>query len=173
MIEAVVQTGAFETSYRRAGAGGPVLLLIGATEAAMGDWLFEQLAGQFRIIAPVLPPCVDGGDSTAPPGDDHELELWLRGLIDGLGLERPALVGGAARGAGLLRFMVRDPERVGRVALVHPVGPGPMAPTDVILGAAAAGDAHPVLVLGLPGAGDRSGRTAAVGRLVRFLAASP
>lgn len=170
MIEAVVQTGTFETSYRRAGAGSAVLLLIGATEAAGDDWLFGQLAGRFRIIAPVLPTVLHGSYGPHPPGDGPGLEVWLRGLIDGLGLDRPALVAGAARGAGLLRFMALDPERVGRLALVHPLPPGGMAPADVMLGDAMAGDPHPVLVMGVPGPEDHQGRAAALDRLVRFLA---
>jgi hypothetical protein len=173
MIEAVVQTGTLETSYRRAGAGSAVLLLIGPTEAEASDWLFGQLAGRFRIIAPVLPTGLDGRAGANTAGDGHELEGWLRGLIDGLGLERPAMVAGVACGASLLRFMALDPDRVGRVALVHPVPAGGVAPAHVMLGDAMSGDPHPVLVMGLPGPGDRAGRAAAVDRLVRFLAVSP
>jgi pimeloyl-ACP methyl ester carboxylesterase len=173
MIEAVVQAGASETPYRRAGAGGAVLLLIGATEAGCGDWLFGQVAGHFRAIAPVLPAGLDLALGPHPAGNGGGLEAWLRGLIDGLGLDRPALVSGTARGAALLRFVALDPDRVGRVVLLHPVAPGATAPADVVLDDPTAGDPHPVLVMGLPGPGDPGGRAAALERLVRFLAASP
>jgi pimeloyl-ACP methyl ester carboxylesterase len=173
MIEAMVQTGPFETSYRRAGAGDAVLLLIGPTEAEAGDWLFSQLARRFRITAPVVPVGLDGDSDTDRPGVGGGLEGWLRGLIDGLGLERAALVAGAARGADLLRFTALDPERVGRLALVQPVVSGGMAPADVVLGDPGRADPHPVLIMGLPEPDDRNARLAALDRLVRFLAASP
>jgi pimeloyl-ACP methyl ester carboxylesterase len=176
MIEAVVQTGAMETSYRRAGAGCAVLLLTGAGEAMEAgepDWLFGQLARHFRIIAPILPAGLDGGSGRDPAGGGRELEDWLRGLIDGLGLDRPALVAGSPRGAGLLRFMALDPDRVGRVALIHPAAKGGMAPAHVVLEDPVPEGPHPVLVLGLPGPEDPDGRLAALDQLVRFLAASP
>jgi pimeloyl-ACP methyl ester carboxylesterase len=118
MIEAVVQTGAFETAYRRAGAGRAVLLL-GVENSPHGAALFRELAARFRVIAPVLP----GGD-----GHDGEpsdvMGRWLRGLIDGLGLERPALVADAALGPALVRFAALDPDRADRLALVGPdLGP--------------------------------------------------
>jgi pimeloyl-ACP methyl ester carboxylesterase len=173
MIEAVVQTGPFETWYRRAGVGGPVLLLIGPPAAAVGDWLFSQLAGRFRTIAPVLPAGLAGASGTGTPVEGGGLEDWLRGLIDGLGLEQPALVAAAERGVGLLRFMALDPERVGRLALVQPAAPGDSAPGHVVLDDTAPADAHPVLVMGLPGPEDQDGRADALDRLVRFLSGSP
>jgi pimeloyl-ACP methyl ester carboxylesterase len=178
MIEAVVQTGRFETPYRRAGSGGVVLLLTGPTEPSAGDWLFGQLAGCFRTIAPALPAELEGGSGTAPALDERGIDEWLRGLIDGLGLERPALVASATQGTGLLRFMALDPDRVGRLALIQSIEPGEVVPADVAPGELGAdGSArpapHPVLVVGLPAPADGVGRSAALDRLVRFLAASP
>jgi pimeloyl-ACP methyl ester carboxylesterase len=171
MIEAVVQIGAIETAYRRAGAGDAVLLLTGTTEAREPDWLFDQLARHFRIVAPMVPAGLDGRADRDPTGGGLELEGWLRGLIDGLGLERPAVVAGAACGAGLLRFMVLDPDRVGRMALISPVAPGEKAPAHVVLEDPVPGDPHPVLVMGLPGLENPVGRMEALDQLVGFLAA--
>jgi pimeloyl-ACP methyl ester carboxylesterase len=178
MIEAMVQTGRFETSYRRAGSGGAVLLLTGPTEPNAGDWLFGQLAGCFRTIAPVLPAGLEGGSGTATDLEEGRIDDWLRGLIDGLGLERPALVASITRETGLLRFMALDPERVGRLALVKPIGPGgavraDVAPDELMADGSARHAPHPVLVVGLPAPEYRAGRMAALDRLVRFLAASP
>jgi pimeloyl-ACP methyl ester carboxylesterase len=168
MIEAVVQTGTFETSYRRAGTGGTVLLLAGTVDA--GDWLFDQLALHFRIVAPVLPMELDSGSGDNMAGSDRGLEGWLRGLIDGLGLERPAVVAGAARGAGLLRFMALDPDRVRQMVLIYGAQSG-LAPGHVLLEDPVPGGPQPVLVIGFPGPGDPDGRMAALHRMVTFLGA--
>jgi hypothetical protein len=170
VIAAIVHTGRFETAYRRAGAGLEVLLLVEAAKAELGDWLFGQLARGFRTIAPVLPPGTDPGTGAGAGGD---LVEWLRGVIDGLGLERPALVSGPACGAGLLRFLAVEPHRAGRLALVHPVAPGATPDWHVVPDDAGSGEPRPVLVLGVPAPEDGHGRLAALERLVRFLAASP
>jgi pimeloyl-ACP methyl ester carboxylesterase len=111
MIEAVVQAGPFETPYRRAGTGGTVLLLMADDDPAGRDRLFDQLAGRFRTIAPELP-----GELAETP---ELMAVWLRGLIDGLGLDRPAIVAGPTYAAPLRRFAELDPDRVGRLALVR------------------------------------------------------
>ena len=160
MIEAVVQTGSFETAYRRAGCGGAVLLLVGESGPS-GDWLFDQIAARFRTIAPVPPAGVVGG-----PAQDS-FQPWLRGLIDGLGLQRPAVVAGAADGAALVRFAAVDPHRVERLALVRHGAAA--VPEDPALEAAAA--PQPVLVVAIPGADEPEARAAALGRLLEFLAA--
>jgi pimeloyl-ACP methyl ester carboxylesterase len=167
-IAAVVHTGRHETAYRRAGAGLPVVLLTGAREAELGDWLFGQLARRFRTIAPVLPPGMDPGVG-ARAGGGPDLDEWLRGVIDGLGLERPALVGGPAWGFHLLRFQAVDPHRVRRLALVQPVVSGAAPPLLELPDDAGSGAPLPALVVGLPATGDREGRRAALERLVRFL----
>ena len=160
MIEAVVQTGTFETPYRRAGRGGPVLLLASAEPA--GQRLFDDLAGRFRTIAPVLPP---GLARDGMPADSFE--AWLRGLIDGLGLERPALVAGAAHGLVLLRFAGLDPDRVERLALVS-YGRSD-APAEQALREAAAATLRPVLLVRLPDVGEPEARAPGVATLLEFL----
>lgn len=156
MIEAVVQAGAWETSYRRAGAGSPVLLLVG-DGAEPRDWLFRTLAARFRVVA-----------ATRPVGADT-FEAWLRGLIDGLGLEQPAVVAWTAEGGALLGFAAIDPHRLRRLALVHDAAtPRPPAgPLDDAIAAAL----HPILVLPIPEPADVAGRLAAEEALARFLAA--
>jgi hypothetical protein len=161
MIEAVVQTGRFETAYRRAGNGGPVLLLAGDPGAA-GDWLFEQLAAHFRTIAPLGSGRIDGGGYAT-------FELWLRGLIDGLGLQRPALVAGFSAAAPLLRFAAADPHRVDRIALV--MHGGSAEERDPALDDAAAAAPHRLLLVGIPGPEEPDARADALGRLLEFLLA--
>lgn len=155
MIEAVVQTGAFETSYRRAGTGAPVLLLDGG-DPEIGEWLFRSLAARFRVVAP------------ARRDGQAGFEAWLRGLIDGLGLDQPAVVAAVADGAALLAFAAIDPLRLRRLALVEGP-PGALSRAgalDDAIGAAG----HPVLVVPVPTAADSAGRRAAEEALVAFLA---
>lgn len=162
MIEAVVQTGSFETTYRRAGCGCAVLLLAGEP-GEPGDWLFEQLALRFRTIAPLRPEGIHGGGYAT-------FELWLRGLIDGLGLQRPALVAGMTDAAPLLRFAAVDPHRVDRIALVVDGGDG--VGRNPALDEAAAAALPPLLLVGIAGPDDQAARADGVGRLAEFLAAA-
>lgn len=111
-VVAVLQTGATETSYHRAGVGPPVLLLYAAALAdPLGAALFAALATEFRVIAPVLPPGVGVAGGVA-------VSRWLRDLIDGLGLERPGVIADAWFAGPLLGFVLMDRARVGGVAAV-------------------------------------------------------
>lgn len=109
VVEAVVWTGGEETPYRRAGHGTPVLLLGAGAED--GDaTLLLALAREFRVIAP----------GRLPPGGagDEAWGGWLRGLIDGLGLDRPLLVADDHLAPTLDRCARTDP---GRIRAVLPV----------------------------------------------------
>lgn len=102
VVLAHVQTGVQETRYRRAGHGRPVLLLLGAPH---GDHeaLFTRLAEEFRVFEPEAVSVID------------DWEGWLRGVIDGLGLVRPALVADLGTLAPAEAFARQDPDRVGPV----------------------------------------------------------
>ena len=81
-IEALVETDGVETTYVRAGAGEPVVVLRASATPAEHDPFIEQLAQEYRVFAPDLAcaesaPCFRG---------------WLRGVIEGLGLEEPRLI---------------------------------------------------------------------------------
>lgn len=118
-VEAVVQAGATETRYHRAGCGAPLLLLVpGGAAGALGGPLFALLSARFRVVAPV------------PPEDEAEVERWLGEVLDGLGLSRPALVAAGALAAPARAFARADPERVGRVVVCSPDEPGESAVDD-------------------------------------------
>lgn len=161
MIEAVVQAGSFETAYRRAGRGGTVLVLLAGEDQELGDWLFDRLGERFRTIAPDLPPDLEATPSL--------LGAWLRALIDGLGLEQPAVVGGIAHAHALLRFAARDPDRVGRLVLLQGDAHRNTAETEAALAAEARVARGPVHVMTVPRAEDHAGRSVALAGILDFL----
>jgi hypothetical protein len=117
-FDAVIQTSLAETAYRRAGAGPPVLLL--ANAAASAAWLprlVDPLAREFRVYLPVAVPSADGVRCVAG-GPLIDPVAWLRDVVDGLGLVRPAIVSDADFAATAFGFAVADPDRVGRLAVV-------------------------------------------------------
>lgn len=85
MVEAVVQVGAVETVYLRAGRGERVAVVL-AADAAERLRLVRRFAACYRVVAPVppVPPAGSGGAA--------HTAAWLHGVIDGLGLDRPTLV---------------------------------------------------------------------------------
>jgi hypothetical protein len=116
MREAIVQTGAVETRYRRVGQGPQLLLLATAPEP---DWMtraIEPLAQRFRVFVPEVPAWATEAPwpaASSPAGD------WLRGLIDGLGLDCPGVVAGSEMTGMLTRFVNTDADRLDRVAVIH------------------------------------------------------
>jgi pimeloyl-ACP methyl ester carboxylesterase len=160
MIEAVVQTGSFETPYRRDGSGAPILLLGEDENGTDEQALFAALAVSFRVLAPLMPRGAYAARGGLP-------DAWLRGLIDGLGIERPAVVGGPSHGLWLLRYAEADPDRVGRLAVV---GPEHASWPDATLADAAAAALHPVLLVPLRVPGRLTSPDAGLQRLVDFLA---
>jgi pimeloyl-ACP methyl ester carboxylesterase len=160
MIEAVVQAGAFETSYRRAGRGGTVLLIVAGADHAIGDWLFVALGERFRTIAPDLPRELE----TAP----GLLATWLPALIDGLGLDQPAVVASAAHAHALLRLAARDPHRMGRLVLLH-AADGSTAGSGEGLAPDLDGARQHVRAVAVPRAEDHAGRAVTLATIMELL----
>ncbi len=106
VVEAVVQTDGVETPYRRAGRGTVVLLL------AAVPGLMEGLAAEYRVIEPLRRPSDPGG---------RDWMTWLRGLVDGLGLDRPALVVELADSAVVRLRVAAEPDRFGPVVEAGPL----------------------------------------------------
>lgn len=122
MVDAVVQTGAVETRYRRVGHGPQVLLLSTAPEPEWMTRAIEPLARRFRLFVPEVPAWV--AEAPWPPGSSAASD-WLRGLIDGLGLDCPGVIAGSELTGMLTRFVHTDVDRLDRVAVIHraPVSP--------------------------------------------------
>ena len=106
VVEAVVVIGAAETVYRRAGHGRPVLLLTDDPN------LFGSLSAGFRVIQPLH----------VPARPDDRSAAWLRGLIEGLGLDRPTVLAAPAWLDWLHEMARSEPERLGRVVPAEGAG---------------------------------------------------
>jgi pimeloyl-ACP methyl ester carboxylesterase len=161
-IQAVVQVGPVEVAYRRAGAGAPVVLLHdGEHGAALAAALFDVLATRFRVIAPDAPPAAAAGVTLA---------RWLRGLIDGLGLERPSIVAAEEVGVAVLAFAMDDPDRVDRLAILRCAGVDLTRELDPVVDVLF-GSGHPLMVLPVDAAWGGTVPAAAAAPLVEFLGA--
>jgi pimeloyl-ACP methyl ester carboxylesterase len=99
------------------GAGPPVVLIHSdVADARLWDAQVEALAPTHRVVTYDRPGF---GRSPLPPGPFSQV-ADLRGLLDGLGLERVSLVGCSGGGNVALDFVLTHPERVDRLVLVAP-----------------------------------------------------
>jgi hypothetical protein len=119
VVEAEIQVGEETVRYRRAGTGAPVLLLHanppGSGERMAGtEWdAFVTLARGHRVFQPL----------TGVPITPDAAEKWLRGVVEGLGLETPAVVADPDLAPALARLVRENGGFVGRV--IFPVRDGP------------------------------------------------
>jgi 3-oxoadipate enol-lactonase len=105
----------FDAYWEEHGAGPPLVLIHGlGGSAAIWQKVAGQLAEEFRVIAYDLRGL---GQSTTPP-PPYTLTMLvadLHGLVEGLGLDRVALVGHSLGGAVALGYAAEHPERVSAV----------------------------------------------------------
>jgi pimeloyl-ACP methyl ester carboxylesterase len=114
-VEAVVQTGPTETRYVRAGKGAPVLLLFddGAVAAVVSQ-LLETLASEFRVLLPAL---TGRGTDFADAGQGS-FSTWLRNFMDGLGVDRFAVITTTSYAEATAVFATTDPDRIRGVVIL-------------------------------------------------------
>lgn len=110
VVKAIVQTGTIETEYRRVGRG-PATLLLTRVAAPARDDLLRRLSEDRLVIQPVELAAVG------------LWEEWLRGVVDGLGLDRPDLVVDADLADLARGFARRDPGRAGDVLIIDSIDP--------------------------------------------------
>jgi hypothetical protein len=115
IIEAVVQVGAQETRYLRCGRGEHVVVVLAAGEDERLSLMQEYSAGH-RVIAPVP---YDRSGWRIHVGSEA-VGIWLDGVIDGLGLERPTVVL-ASDVAWMAEWLVSSGDRF----MLTQVAPGP------------------------------------------------
>ena len=116
-----VATSGARLSILEAGTGAPALALhgLGGTKGSFLPTV-AALAGPFRVIAVDLPGF---GDSDKPIGASYDARFFARAgldLLDALGLDRVHLIGNSLGGRIALEIALRDPGRVGRLALLAP-----------------------------------------------------
>jgi pimeloyl-ACP methyl ester carboxylesterase len=116
-----VATSGARLSILEAGTGPPALALhgLGGTKGSFLPTV-AALAAHFRVIAVDLPGF---GDSDKPIGAAYDARFFARAaidLLDALALDRVHLIGNSLGGRVALEIALRDPGRVGRLALLAP-----------------------------------------------------
>lgn len=113
-MRATVTVGDMETGYLRAGSGPALLLVLPASQtigsSTTGGGTFD------RLVDALSPHCrvfVPDADSALP------FATWLRGFMDGLGLDSASLLTDDGVGADALDFARTHPERVERIVIVR------------------------------------------------------
>ena len=115
-------------AYRDTGPrdGQDTLLLIHgmAGSSATWRWVIPQLSRNYRVIAPDL---LGHGDSAKPRGDYSlgAFAVWLRDLLDELGVMRATIVGQSLGGGIAMQFAYQHRDRCERMVLIGSGGLGP------------------------------------------------
>lgn len=108
-----------DTVYEVAGAGPPVVLVHGlGMTRAMWDGQWPALAGRYRVLRYDL---LGHGESDKPR-DGYSLARFAdqaARLMDGLGIERAALVGFSLGGMIVRAFALAHPERTAALAILN------------------------------------------------------
>ena len=154
---ATLRLGATDVPYSCRGTGAPVLLLAG--DPKLRNYLQSHLAARFRVVAPATGCCErELGSST-----------WLRGLIDGLGLNRPRIVASDSHALAALHFTASDPERVDRIAVLWRESAGDPADRTMLQDRLTFASAPLLLVRIRPWNGDPEHGFDELADLIRFL----
>jgi pimeloyl-ACP methyl ester carboxylesterase len=112
-------------AYRDSGSG-EVLLLIHGMAGSSDTWraVIPQLAKKYRVVAPDL---LGHGRSDKPRGDYSlgAFAVWLRDLLDELGIARATIVGQSLGGGVAMQFVYQHPDYCERLILISSGGLGP------------------------------------------------
>jgi pimeloyl-ACP methyl ester carboxylesterase len=115
-----------KVAYRDEG-DGETLLLIHGMAGSSDSWrsVLPQLSKKYRVIAPDL---LGHGQSDKPRYSDYSLgafAVWLRDLLDELGVSQATLVGHSLGGGVAMQFVYQHPDYVKRLVLISSGGLGP------------------------------------------------
>lgn len=117
MARAVVSHGAVETRYRRAGHGPPVVFLgFSFDDDSRVPGPLVPLIDCCRVIVPEHSSIVPLESSFGP--DSALFTGWLRGFLEGLGIEGARVVAASRLGVALAHFLVTYPGEIDRLLLV-------------------------------------------------------
>jgi pimeloyl-ACP methyl ester carboxylesterase len=113
-------------AYRDVGAGGEALLLIHGMAGSSETWraVIPQLSRKYRVVAPDL---LGHGKSDKPRGDYSlgAFAVWLRDLLDELGISRATVIGQSLGGGVAMQFVYQHPDYCQRLVLISSGGLGP------------------------------------------------
>ncbi|MDT5366408.1 MAG: hypothetical protein QOC62_839 [Mycobacterium sp.] len=112
-------------AYREAGSGEALLLIHGmAGSSATWRAVLPQLSKKYRVVAPDL---LGHGESAKPRGDYSlgAFAVWLRDLLDELGIARATVVGQSLGGGVAMQFTYQHRDYCERLVLISSGGLGP------------------------------------------------
>jgi pimeloyl-ACP methyl ester carboxylesterase len=118
---ASLQTRVGTISTLAAGEGDPVICVhgLGATKASFLPTV-AALADHHRVIAMDLPGFGESDKPISAPYDAPYFARAVTALLDRLEIDRAHLVGNSMGGRVSIEMGLREPERVGRIALLSP-----------------------------------------------------
>jgi 3-oxoadipate enol-lactonase/4-carboxymuconolactone decarboxylase len=130
-----------QIAYHQTGSG-PALVLIGGEHASMTTWdpeLLSALASHYQITYFDLPGSGYSGGSARSLSAVADLTA---GLIDGLGLAQPDVLGWGLGADVALALAERHPGILAKLVLLEPgpLGTGPLAPSAAVAAALARPD---------------------------------
>lgn len=115
-------------AYRDAGSRGEgreTLLLLHGMAGSSETWrsVIPQLSKRYRVVAPDL---LGHGQSAKPRGDYSlgAFAVWLRDLLDELGISRVTVVGQSLGGGVAMQFVYQHPDYCRRLVLISSGGLG-------------------------------------------------
>ena len=112
-------------AYHDVGSGEALLLLHGMAGSSE-TWraITPQLSRRYRVVAPDL---IGHGQSAKPRGDYSlgAFAVWLRDLLDELGVTRATVVGHSLGGGVAMQFVYQHPDYCQRLILISSGGLGP------------------------------------------------
>jgi pimeloyl-ACP methyl ester carboxylesterase len=113
-------------AYRDVGKGDEALLLIHGMAGSSETWraVIPQLSRKYRVVAPDL---LGHGQSAKPRGDYSlgAFAVWLRDLLDELGISRATVIGQSLGGGVAMQFVYQHPDYCERLVLISSGGLGP------------------------------------------------
>ncbi|QEN12539.1 alpha/beta fold hydrolase [Mycolicibacterium sp. ELW1] len=114
-----------QVAYRDEGQGDVILLLHGMAGSSQ-TWrqMMRPLSRRYRVIAPDLP----GHGSSDKPRSDYSLgafAVFLRDLLDELGVTHATVVGQSLGGGIAMQFVYQHPDYCRRLILMNSGGLGP------------------------------------------------
>lgn len=113
-------------AYEDSGGGDEVLLLIHGMAGSSHTWrnVIPALSKRYRVIAPDL---LGHGESDKPRSDYSlgAFAVWLRDLLDELGVSRCTVVGQSLGGGVAMQFVYQHPDYCQRLVLISSGGLGP------------------------------------------------